>query len=85
MQEMIIENYLYYIKDEKKLSDNTVDAYIRDISQFSDYLKDKGKYNLLNTNKTVIITYLSFLQRNGKAVSTISRNLENPFFPRLDK
>lgn len=77
MQEMIIENYLYYIKDEKKLSDNTVDAYIRDISQFSDYLKDKGKYNLLNTNKTVIITYLSYLQKDGKSISTISRNLSS--------
>lgn len=77
MQEMIIENYLYYIKDEKKLSDNTVDAYIRDISQFGDYLKDKGTYNLLNTNKTVIITYLSHLQRDGKSISTISRNLSS--------
>lgn len=77
MQEMIIENYFNYIKDEKKLSDNTVDAYIRDISQFSDYLNDKGKYNLLNSNKTVIITYLSYLQRDGKSISTISRNLSS--------
>ncbi|HZK00321.1 MAG TPA: tyrosine-type recombinase/integrase [Tissierellaceae bacterium] len=75
MTDLILDKYFDYIKEEKKLSDNTVDAYTRDIAQFDEYLENNSSYNLLNTNKTVIITYLSFLQRNGKAVSTISRNL----------
>jgi len=75
MSELILEKYFNYIKEEKKLSVNTVEAYIRDVNQFSDYLKANSKYNILTINKTVIITYLSHLQKQGKAVSTISRNL----------
>lgn len=75
MAELILEKYIYYIKEERQLSTNTVDAYIRDTSQFNKYLKDNSKSNLLEINKTVIIRYLSYLQKNGKAASTISRNL----------
>ncbi len=75
MPDLILDRYMDYIREEKKLSDNTVDAYIRDVIQFNDYLKEHSKINILETNKTVIITYLSYLQKNGKAISTVSRNL----------
>ncbi|MDR7869994.1 MAG: tyrosine-type recombinase/integrase [Tissierellaceae bacterium] len=75
MSDLILDKYMNYIKEEKKLSENTVDAYVRDALQFKDYLNDNSKFNLLQTNKTVIITYLSYLQKKGKSVSTISRNL----------
>lgn len=77
MSDLLLENYFYYIKDEKKLAKNTVDAYARDLAQFRDYLGENSKYNLFNTNKTVIITYLSYLQRNEKSISTISRALSS--------
>lgn len=75
MAELILEKYIRYIKEERQLSSNTVDAYIRDALQFEEYLKSTSKSNLLEINKTIIIKYLSYLQREGKAVSTISRNL----------
>lgn len=75
MPDLILDRYMNYIREEKKLSANTVDAYIRDVIQFNDYIKEHSKVNMLETNKTVIITYLSYLQKNGKAISTISRNL----------
>lgn len=75
MPDLILDRYMNYIREEKKLSANTVDAYIRDVIQFNDYLKEHSKVNMLETNKTVIITYLSYLQKNGKAISTVSRNL----------
>lgn len=75
MQDLILDKYKEYIKVEKKLSENTIDAYISDLDQFNEYLKQNSKLNLLETNKTVIITYLSYLQKQGKSVSTISRNL----------
>lgn len=76
MPDLILDKYMNYIREEKKLSANTVDAYIRDVVQFNDYLtKYCGEVNMLETNKTVVITYLSYLQKNGKAISTISRNL----------
>lgn len=75
MAELILEKYTYYITEERQLSTNTVDAYISDAMQFDQYLKIHSKYNLLEINKTAIITYLSYLQKEGKSISTISRNL----------
>lgn len=71
----ILDDYSKYMKNEKKLSNNTLKAYIRDINSFSEYLKEKSHESIVEVNKTVIITYLLYLQRKGKTASTISRNL----------
>lgn len=71
----ILDEYSKYIKDEKKLSINTWKAYIRDITCFNDYLKEKSYNSIFEVNKTIIITYLIHLQRKGKTASSISRNL----------
>src|SRR5699024_4217801 len=44
-------------------------------TQFKDYLIDNNMNDITEVNKTVIITYLMYLQKDGKATSTISRNL----------
>lgn len=72
---MLMVDYLDYIKNEKKLTANTLEAYIRDIQQFKEYLSEHKISEYKEANKTVIITYLMNLQKNGKATSTISRNL----------
>lgn len=71
----IIDDYSKYIRNEKKLSKNTLKAYIRDINSFNEYLIKNSVVSILDVNKTVIITYLIYLQRKGKTASTISRNL----------
>lgn len=71
----IMESYLDYINNEKRLSANSVEAYKRDIVQFGDYLKDSNVDSIPDINKTRIITYMLYLQKNGKSSATISRNL----------
>lgn len=75
MSEKIMIDYLDYIKNEKKLTSNTLDAYIRDIVQFKQFLIKNDIKEYEETNKTTIITYLMSLQKRGRATSTISRNL----------
>ncbi|WP_333637757.1 site-specific tyrosine recombinase XerD [Tissierella praeacuta] len=75
MSDRIMVDYLEYIKNEKKLRNNTLEAYIRDILQFKEYLLEQDIEEYKETNKTIIITYLMNLQKRGKATSTISRNL----------
>lgn len=75
MSEIIMKNYLNYMKNEKKLSSNTLEAYVRDITQFKDFLAQNQIEQYAETNKTTIITYLMALQKSGRATSTISRNL----------
>lgn len=73
--ERIIDDYLDYMKNEKNLTENTLDAYIRDILQFNKYLNKNPGKAYEEINKTTVITYLTNLQRAGRASSTISRNL----------
>ena len=42
-----IEGYTYYIKLEKKLSDNTVEAYLRDLRQMAAYMESEFSISCL--------------------------------------
>lgn len=64
-----------YLKVEKELSHNTIESYIRDLKQFNTYLEENNLSDIVNVNKTLIITYLMSLQKSGKSVSTVSRNI----------
>ncbi len=75
MSDRIMKEYIDYISNEKGLTSNTLEAYIRDIRQFEDYLYENNIQTIMDGNKTIIITYLMYLQKSGKATSTISRNL----------
>ena len=70
----IIKDFTYYLQNERKLSQNTLDSYIRDIRAFLNYLNDTDQ-NLKIINKTGIVKYILFLQKDGKATTTISRNI----------
>ena len=56
-------------------SDNTISSYKSDISHFTDYLNRNNIFDFAQTNKTTILTYLLYLQKSGKANSTVSRTL----------
>ena len=40
--ENLLEKYRNYIYFERSLSDNTLDAYTRDVSRFFEWLTDEG-------------------------------------------
>jgi integrase/recombinase XerD len=71
----LVEKFMDYLKNEKELSRNTLESYNRDIRQFKEYLESIEKQGLVSVNKTIVLTYLMNLQKNGKSSSTVSRNL----------
>jgi integrase/recombinase XerD len=73
--EVIVQNFINFLEKDKRLSLNTLQSYRRDIEQYMTYLKDINLQNVSNTNKTTVIAYLLHLQKKGRAMSTISRNL----------
>lgn len=75
MPQILFDKYIDYIKTEKGLSDNTQEAYIRDLMHFKGYLEENSIDNIEDVNKTTIITYLMYLKKNGKAPTTIARCL----------
>lgn len=69
-----ISNFLNFLKNDKKLSENTLQSYKRDITQYEDYAEKKNMdYTVVNSDD--INAYLKYLQKNNKKSSTISRSL----------
>ncbi len=74
MEKKYVENFLNFLQNDKKLSDNTLQSYNRDIKLYCNYL-ERNNLDAIETGEADIKTYLDSLKDNGKAVSTISRNL----------
>ncbi|RGZ00418.1 site-specific tyrosine recombinase/integron integrase [Clostridium sp. AM58-1XD] len=70
-----IEEFITYLRDVKKLSKNTEVSYRRDLQQMAAYLDDRGVKEVPKVTKTVLNSYILFLEREGKATTTISRVL----------
>ena len=75
MDNTILLSFKEYIERERNFSSNTIESYIRDLKQFSEYLEKHRENTIVQVNKTLIITYLMYLQKEGKSTSTISRNI----------
>ena len=69
-----IKLFLGFLQDDKKLSNNTLQSYRRDIEQYRDYIQN-NKINYLKVDGEDLQEYLKKLQEMGKKTSTISRNL----------
>lgn len=73
--EALVQRFVNFLERDKRLSMNTLQSYRRDIEQYFLYLQEINLQNISNSNKTTVITYLLYLQKKGRATSTISRNL----------
>ncbi len=74
MEKNLVENFLDFLQKDKKLSDNTLQSYNRDIKLYCNYL-DAHNLDAVKADESELSTYLDSLKENGKAVSTVSRNL----------
>ena len=69
-----IKLFLEFLQKDKKLSNNTLQSYKRDITQFETYINEEN-LQYLKVTKDDIKKYLINLKNIGKKTSTISRNL----------
>ena len=69
-----VKLFLDFLKDDKKLSDNTLQSYRRDIEQYEKYVSD-NKINYLKVTEETILEYMEYLREENKKESTISRSL----------
>ena len=69
-----IESFLDFMKNDKKLSNNTLQSYRRDIMQYQKYVNEND-INYAKINGKDIKDYLQYLSDVNKKASTISRNL----------
>lgn len=70
-----ITNFAEYLREVKKTSRNTEHSYQRDLIQLSAYLEEQGITEVGKVTKTSLNSYILYLEREGKATTTISRML----------
>lgn len=75
MTSRLMKKYINYLTKEKKLSENTVSSYLRDIRQLYEYAADSGITDLCDVTRQVLVTYIIYMQRAGKASSSITRGI----------
>lgn len=68
-----IDDFKTYLKDVKKCSDNTFDAYVRDIEHFLEYCTYKGINDVKKVDEQLIIEYLDYINEIGRSSSTKTR------------
>ena len=75
MMEGYVEQFIHYLAVERGLAKNTLESYGRDLKQFQGYIKKNSDKKIEESTNTLITEYLGVLKEQGKAVSTISRNI----------
>lgn len=72
----VIKEYIDYIKDKKRLSQNTIASYYTDIKKYSEYLVRK-ETALGDVVENDIISYIIELEKANISVSTVSRMISS--------
>ena len=73
--EKVIENFIAYMREAKKASQNTEISYERDLKKLARYLRKQKIMDFSEVTKTDLQGYLKELQKENLALSTISRNI----------
>jgi len=72
----IIDNFLFYIKNERKFSVHTIRSYRNDLLKFDEFLFSyDNELNFLNIDKTSIQFYIEHCSKNKMSSKTILRRI----------
>ena len=82
-----IMNFISYLHNIKKTSNNTELSYKRDLGKMRQYLEENGISGLNDITEEVLDSYIVYLEENQFAAATISRNIASikAFFHYLAK
>ncbi|MBR4864651.1 MAG: tyrosine recombinase [Oscillospiraceae bacterium] len=71
----LIQAYENYLTKVKKASENTIASYMRDIRQFSQWLRANYDIDVADAKQDTIKGYFDHLVAEGRTGATVSRNL----------
>lgn len=84
---MIEESYMEYLTEEKKMSDNTKQAYLRDLKNFQTFILKRGLSGYEEASNAEIVAWLVELKASGRSKATVNRKLASlrSFYHYLEK
>ncbi len=73
--ENVIESFVSYLHNVKKMSLNTELSYKRDLVKVADYLNSQGIADIKKVTATNLNSYILYMEKNSFSAATISRNI----------
>ncbi len=70
-----IADYGSYLELERHSSNNTVSSYVRDVTQFSRYLAEVERSDLVRCKTEQIDRYMAYMAGKGKSPASIARSM----------
>lgn len=71
----LVHAYENYLSKVKKASANTIASYMRDIRQYSEWLRTHVGIDIVDAQQLNISDYLAYLEESGRSGATLSRSL----------
>lgn len=86
MNNLVVADYLSFLKKNLNFSDNTIISYQSDLDDFFSFL-EKNKKNYKNINKDDVTSYLKYLDEKKLSNQTVSRKISclRSFYNYLEK
>ncbi|MBQ1400980.1 MAG: tyrosine recombinase XerD [Firmicutes bacterium] len=72
---MYQEQFVDYLKNNLKKAANTVEAYERDVKEFTSFVAARGIPDVKDVQNTEVVAYLLELKNDGKSAATVNRKL----------
>jgi integrase/recombinase XerD len=74
----LLKDFMDYLLIERGLSNHTIDAYTRDLTNYITYMEKSAEISDVNAiNRIQIMNYLFLLKDSGKTSATIARNISS--------
>ncbi len=75
MLKQLLKEYEYELKSSSRLSKHSLDAYLRDVKSYVEYLVARDIKNPAHITKQTLNRYIMTLRKKKRAASTVSRKL----------
>ena len=75
--ENFADEYMRYLKDERRMSSNTVEAYRHDVREFTEYLEQEQIPDVRDIQQQTILSFVEKLGAEGRSQSTMGRKISS--------
>ncbi len=69
----ILRSFEDYLKNQKKVSANTLLSYLRDVNRFQNYISTQRGLEIMRVKADDVAEYVHSLRREGRSAATLSR------------
>lgn len=73
--EQVIESFISYLHNVKKMSTNTELSYRRDLLKVADYMRGQNISDVSDITAENLGSYIQYMQKNNFSAATVSRNI----------